>query len=69
MSIFGKKKPKQVMCPKCGSTQISAQKRGFSLGKAVAGAVVMPVGVVAGFLGSKKIDITCLACGHRWSPK
>ncbi len=52
----------QVTCPKCGSTQITAQKRGFSMGRALVG------GVVGGFIGSKKIILTCLVCGHTFKP-
>ncbi len=44
----------QVGCPKCGSTQITSQKKGWSLG--------------TGFLGSNKVLITCLSCGHRFKP-
>ena len=58
-----------VACPKCGSTQISANKKGFSGAKAVAGAVVAgPFGIAAGTHGSRKIEITCLNCGHVFSP-
>ncbi|WP_077922950.1 hypothetical protein [Spirosoma sp. 209] len=56
-----------VRCPKCSSDQITAQKRGFSGGKAVAGAVLTGgVGALAGFHGSDKLDIYCLSCGHKW---
>ena len=55
-----------VACPKCGSTQITAQKKGFSGGKAVAGAVLTGgVGLLAGLHGSSDIVITCLACGKQ----
>jgi hypothetical protein len=58
-----------VHCPKCNSTQVSAQKRGFSGGKAIAGAVVAGgVGTLAGFHGSGNVDVHCLKCGHSWSP-
>lgn len=43
-----------VKCPKCGSKQIHAGKRGWSL--------------LAGFIGSRKIVITCLACGQSFRP-
>ena len=57
----------EIRCPKCGSTQITAGNKGFSVGKAVAGDVVAgPVGLVAGAIGSKKTIITCLNCGHKW---
>ena len=44
----------QVVCPRCRSTQIHAEKRGFRLS--------------TGFIGSGKIFITCLKCGHRFRP-
>lgn len=59
----------EIRCPKCGSTQITANKKGFSGKKAVAGAVLTGgIGVLAGTLGSNKIKITCLACGHTFKP-
>lgn len=58
-----------VKCPRCRSTQISANKKGFSGGKAVAGAVLAgPLGIAAGTLGSNKVKITCLNCGHQFNP-
>jgi hypothetical protein len=57
-----------VNCPNCGATQITAQKHGFGGLKALAGlAVVGPVGLLAGIHGSRKIDLTCLKCGHSWT--
>lgn len=59
----------ELQCPKCGSTQITANKKGFSGGKAVAGAVLTGgIGLLAGTIGSKKTKITCLACGHTFKP-
>ncbi|HSZ86945.1 MAG TPA: hypothetical protein VK787_13005 [Puia sp.] len=59
----------EVLCPKCGSNQISAHKKGFSGKKAVAGAVLTGgVGLLAGTIGSNKIKITCLACGYAFNP-
>jgi len=56
-------------CPKCGSTSLSANKKGFSLGKAAAGAFVAgPVGLVGGTLGANKLEVTCLNCGHKFRP-
>lgn len=43
-----------VRCTKCGSTQIHAEKRGWKL--------------TTGFIGSSKIFMTCLKCGHRFRP-
>ena len=44
----------KIRCPKCGSAEIHAGPRGFSL--------------VTGFIGSGKTVITCLHCGHKWKP-
>ncbi len=43
-----------VRCPRCGSTQVHAEKRGWR--------------VTTGFFGSSKIYITCLKCGKRFRP-
>lgn len=60
----------QVRCPKCGSTQINANKKGFNIGQALVGGVVtLGVGAVAGFWGSNEIRLNCLKCGYRWKPK
>lgn len=42
----------QIHCPDCGSIQISANKKGFSL--------------FTGLFGSQNVKITCLKCGKRW---
>jgi predicted RNA-binding Zn-ribbon protein involved in translation (DUF1610 family) len=58
-----------IGCPKCGSTQIVANKKGFSGTKAVAGAVLTGgIGLLAGTIGSNKIRITCLSCGNQFKP-
>jgi len=44
----------RVKCPKCGSTDVHAEKRGWN--------------VLLGFIGSWNIIITCLKCGHRFEP-
>ena len=44
----------KVTCPQCGSTQVHAEKRGWS--------------IMVGFIGSGKIVITCLKCGHKFRP-
>ncbi|MFT8313173.1 MAG: hypothetical protein ABF633_02835 [Clostridium sp.] len=48
------KKDHVPFCPKCKSTNIHAEKRGWKL--------------MTGFIGSSKIIITCLNCGHKWKP-
>jgi len=44
----------QLKCPRCGSTQIHAEKRGWRL--------------TTGFIGSGKIMISCLNCGRKGKP-
>ena len=46
----------------CGSTQLTANKKGFSVGQAVAG------GIIGGAIGMNKIKITCLKCGNTFNP-
>lgn len=59
----------KLYCPKCGSSQLVANKKGFGAGKALAGAVITGgVGLLAGFIGSGKVKITCLKCGSKWKP-
>ena len=58
-----------IKCPKCGSTQITAKTKGFGLGKAAVGGLLLgPVGLLGGLIGSKKIKVICLNCGNEWTP-
>ena len=63
-----RKAQEPIRCPKCGSTQITADKKGFGIGKAIAGDLVAGAvgGLVAGSMGKDKVIITCLNCGHKW---
>lgn len=57
----------QVYCPKCLSTSVSANQKGFGLVRGALGAMVgLDVGMIAGSIGSKKIICTCLKCGYQW---
>ncbi len=52
-------------CPKCGSTSLQARKKGISVGKSVAGALLVgPLGLAAGGIGMNKTEIVCLNCGN-----
>lgn len=56
-----------VYCPKCYSTSLSANKKGFGIGKAVVGAsLIGGFGLVAGIIGAQKVMVTCLKCGHQF---
>lgn len=58
-----------IKCPACQSMNVSPEAKGFSLGKAAAGALLLgPVGLVGGMLGRKDIEFVCKACGHKWKP-
>lgn len=57
-------------CPRCHSTSLTANKKGFSLGKAAVGsAVAFPLGLATGMIGKNKIYLTCMNCGYRFKPK
>lgn len=56
-----------VFCPKCMSTHVHTEQKGFSGGKALAGVVAFGgLGLLAGTIGSKNVLITCLKCGHKF---
>ena len=63
-------------CPKCGSTSLSGNKKGFGIGKAViggiggvaTGGILGLVGLATGNIGAKKVRVTCLNCGHQYWP-
>lgn len=58
-----------IKCPQCNSEQITSQKKGFGFGKALAGIFVAgPLGIIAGAVGSNKIEVHCLNCGNKWLP-
>ncbi len=59
----------KLYCPNCGSSHLVANKKGFGVGKAVTGAVLTGgIGLLAGFIGSGKVKVTCLKCGHKSFP-
>lgn len=64
-----------VKCPKCGSTSITGQKKGFGVvkaglgvaaGLATGGLAVAAIGAGAGNIGRKKIQCTCMNCGYKF---
>lgn len=48
----------EMKCPKCGSNQFTAQKKGFNAGS----------GSLSGTIGSTNLNFTCLACGNTFNP-
>lgn len=58
-----------VRCPRCNSTSISTQKKGFGVGKAAAGVLTVGTpGALAGAVGANKVYNVCQNCGHKWEP-
>lgn len=63
----------KIKCPKCKSTNLQHagnKKKGFSVGKAVGGAVLTGgIGTLAGFAGKKgkKENWICLDCGRKFA--
>lgn len=54
-----------LCCPKCMSKELHAEHKGFRGGKALTGAVLVGgIGLLAGSIGSKDVQITCLKCGN-----
>lgn len=51
---YHKRMNNSVQCPKCGSEQITAGKRGWNMS--------------TGIIGSSNIMITCLKCGKQFKP-
>lgn len=56
-----------VRCPRCGSTQVFADKKGYSGKKACCGALAVgPLGLLCGTHKQNKIKLTCLKCRYTW---
>jgi DNA-directed RNA polymerase subunit RPC12/RpoP len=56
-------------CPCCHSTEYTAGNKGFGYKKAALGGLALgPLGLLAGGIGSKKVEFICLHCGHTWTP-
>jgi len=63
-----------MRCPKCSGTNIQVlgqKKKGFSVGKAIGGSLLVPgLGLLSGFAGKQgKYDVFCADCGNRWKMK
>lgn len=64
-----------VKCPKCGSTSISANKKGYGVVKGGLGALALGgatfgigtvIGAGLGNIGRNKVICTCMNCGHKF---
>lgn len=56
-------------CPYCCSSQLSASKRGFSVGSGLLGTFLTGnlAGMLLGTLGSDRVEVTCINCGRIWN--
>ncbi|WP_066308357.1 TerD family protein [Bacillus sp. FJAT-29814] len=58
-----------IICPRCHSTNVRTGKKGFGLGKAAVGGLILgPIGLLGGFIGQNQLKLTCNNCGSSWSP-
>lgn len=65
----GNVEEKIVRCPRCGSREVIGDKRGYSVGGGLSGAMILgPLGLLAGSLNSNEFRIRCLYCGAIWDP-
>lgn len=61
--------PQRPHCPRCQSSNVTKEKRGFSTGRAVAAGMLtgfLDVAAVAGAAGRNKLVNVCQDCGHTW---
>lgn len=57
-----------LTCPRCRSSRVTAGKKGFGIGKAMVGGLLLgPIGLLGGFIGSKNLEFLCLDCKQRWN--
>lgn len=58
-----------VRCPVCGSTQVSALRRGYDPGCGCLGLLLFSwIGLLLGFLNADRVDLVCRNCGNTWAP-
>ncbi|SFB13386.1 MULTISPECIES: TerD family protein [unclassified Bacillus (in: firmicutes)] len=58
-----------IACPRCHSTNVRTGQKGFGIGKAAIGGLILgPVGLLGGFIGKNQLKFSCNSCGNGWSP-
>lgn len=59
-----------MRCPACGSTHVTMNQKGFGLGNAATGMLLLGLpGLLGGMIGRKKTQLQCQACPHKWDLK
>ncbi|OIK15592.1 tellurium resistance protein TerD [Bacillus sp. MUM 116] len=59
----------EIICPRCHSTNVRTGQKGFGIGKAAIGGLILgPIGLLGGFIGKNQLKFTCNSCGSSWSP-
>lgn len=57
-----------MVCPRCGSSNYSTHKRGYSWTYGCLGVLVLNIfGLLLGRIGSNKIVFYCRDCGEEWT--
>ncbi len=58
-----------IACPRCHSTNVRTGEKGFGIGKAAIGGLILgPIGLLGGFIGKNQLKFTCQSCGKSWTP-
>lgn len=58
----------RLTCPQCKSSRVSGGKKGFGIGKAAIGTLLLgPIGLLGGFIGNKNLEFTCQDCNYKWT--
>ena len=70
VEVFPAESRNEAKCPRCNSTSLHVDKKGYGYGKGVVGlALAGPLGLFAGGIGAKKLKVSCVNCGHTWTLK